>query len=63
MRATVQEVNVRYQLLAQRLHPNKHDTEVTGMTPEEAVELLKMVKNAQQYLRKKRGVSRNYNRE
>ena len=34
---TVREVNVRYRFLARRLHPDKHDTEVTGIKPEEAV--------------------------
>ena len=48
---TVPEVNVRYRFLARRLHPDKHDTEVTGMTSEEAVETFKLVNNAQQYLR------------
>ena len=51
MGVTVREVNLRYRLLAQRLHPDKHDTEVTGMTSEEAVEMFKLVNNAQQYLR------------
>ena len=39
MEVTVREVNMRYRFLARRLHPNKHDTEVTGMTSEEAVEM------------------------
>ena len=51
MGVTVREVNVRYRFLARRLHPNKHDTEVTGMTSEEAVEMFKLVNKAQQYLR------------
>ena len=37
--------------LARILHPDKHDPEVTGMTSEEAVELFKLVNNAQQFLR------------
>ena len=36
--ASVREVNVRYQFLARRLHPSKHDPEEMGMTSEEAVE-------------------------
>ena len=48
---TRREVNVRYRFLARRLHPNKHDPEVTGMTSEEAVELFKRVNNAQQIIR------------
>ena len=51
MGVTVREVNVRYRFLARRLHPDIHDTEVTGLTSEEAVETFKLVNNAQQYLR------------
>ena len=36
----VWEVKVRYRLLAQKLRPCKHDTEVVGMKAEEAVEFL-----------------------
>ena len=50
MGVTVREVNVRYRFLARIIHPEKHDTEVTGVTSEEAVELFNLVKNAQQYL-------------
>ena len=46
-----QLIFVRYRLLARRLHPDKHDTEATGMTSEEAVEMFKLVNNAQKYLR------------
>ena len=46
-----QLIFVRYRFLARRLHPDKHDTEATGMTSEEAVEMFKLVNNAQQYLR------------
>ena len=48
---TRRAVNIRYRFLACRLHPNKHDPEVTGMTSEEAVELFKRVNNAQQIIR------------
>ena len=48
---TAREVQVRYQLLARQLHPDKHDTEETGMTSEEAVELFELVNNAQDHLR------------
>ena len=51
MGVTVREVNVRYRFLARRLHPDRHDTEVTGMTSEEAVETFNLVNNAEQYLR------------
>ena len=51
MGVTMREVNVRYRFLAQRLHPDKQDTEVTEMTSEEAVETFKLMNNAQQYLR------------
>ena len=51
MGVTVREVNVKYRFLARRLHPDKHDTEVTGMTSEEAVETFKSVNNTQQYSR------------
>ena len=51
MGITVQEVNVRYQLLEQILHPERHNREVMGMTSEETVDTFKLVKNAQQYLR------------
>ena len=37
--------------LARQLHPDKHDPEETGMTSEEAVELFKLVNNAQEHLR------------
>ena len=48
MGVTVREVNVQYLFLAWRLHSDKHDTEVTGMTSEEAVELFKLVNSTQQ---------------
>ena len=48
---TVREVNIRYRYLARKLHPDKHDPEISGMTSEEAVELFKLVNNAQQFLR------------
>ena len=47
---TRREVNVRYRFLACRLHPDKHDPEVTVMTSEEAVELFERVNNAQQIM-------------
>ena len=50
MNATVREVKIRYRTLARRLHPDKHDPNVTGLTSEEAVELFKLVNNAQQFL-------------
>ena len=50
MGSTVREVYVQYRFLAQILHPNKHDTDVTGMKSEEAVDIFKLVINAQQYL-------------
>ena len=62
MGVTVQEFIVRYRFLAQRLHTDKNDTEATGMTSEEAVELFKLVNNAKKNLRQKLGVSRHYNR-
>ena len=51
MSVTVHKVNVRYQFLACILRPKKYDTELTGMTSEGAVEMFKLVNNAQQYLR------------
>ena len=48
---TGREINVRYIFLARRLHPDKHDPEITGMTSEEAVEQFKRVNNAQQFIR------------
>ena len=51
MGVTVRKVNVQYRFLARRLHPDNQDTEVTGMTSEEAVEMFNLVNNAQQYLR------------
>ena len=48
---TRREINVRYRFLARRLHQDKHDPEITGMTSEEAVELFKRVNNAQQFIR------------
>ena len=51
MGVTVRKVNVRYIFLARRLHPDKHDTEVTGITSMEAVEMFKLVNNAQKYMR------------
>ena len=48
---TVREINMQYQFLSRRLHPNKHETEVTVMTSEEALEMLKLVNIVQQYLR------------
>ena len=41
---------MRYRLLARQLHPDKHDTEGTLMTAAEAVELFKIVNNAQNHL-------------
>ena len=51
MVVTVREVNVQYRLLAQIIHPKIHDTEVTGMTSEEAVDIFKLINNAQKHLR------------
>ena len=51
MGVTVREGNVQYRFLVRRLHPDKHDTEATGMVSEESVEMFKLVNNAQQYLR------------
>ena len=48
--ATVREVNVRYWFLDHQLHPDKHDPEETGITSEEAVEIFRLVNNAQQFL-------------
>ena len=47
---TVSEVKVRYRFLARQLHSEKHDTEVTGMTEAEAVDLFKLVNNVQEHL-------------
>ena len=47
---TVREVKARYILLERKLHPDKHDTEVKGMTSSEAAELFKIVNNAQEHL-------------
>ena len=51
MGVTVRKVNVQYRFLARRLHPDKHNTEATGMVSEESVEIFKLVNNTQQYLR------------
>ena len=51
MGVILQEVNVRYLFLARKLHPNKNDTEVTGMASEGVVELFKLANNLQQHLR------------
>ena len=48
---TVREINMQYQFLSRRLRPDKHETEVTVMTSEEALEMLKLVNIVQQYLR------------
>ena len=48
--ATVREAKIWYRTLERRLHPDKHDPSVTGMTSEEAVEFFKLVNNAQQFL-------------
>ena len=48
--AKVREVKIRYRTLARIPHPNKHNPNVTGLTSEEAVELFKLVNNAQQFL-------------
>ena len=44
---TVLEVNVQYRFLAQRIHPDKHNIEVTVMMSEKAVDLFKLANNAQ----------------
>ena len=48
---TVREVKLRYQLLARQIYPDKHDSEVTGITSEESVELFKLVNSMQVQLR------------
>ena len=48
---TVREVKLRYQLLARQIYPDKHDSEVTGITSEEYVELFKLVNSMQVQLR------------
>ena len=47
---TVREVNVWYWYLARKIHPDKHNPEISGMTTEEAVDLFKLVNNAQQFI-------------
>ena len=51
MGVTVNEVNVWYWFLARIIYRDKHDTDAIGMTSDEAVEMFKLVNNAQQYLR------------
>ena len=46
----VREVKARCRFLAQQLHSDKHDIEVTGMTEAEAVELFKLINNAHDHL-------------
>ena len=46
----VWEVKARYRFLAQKLYPDKQDTEVTVMTAAESVELFKLVNTAQDHL-------------
>ena len=48
---TDREVQARYRFLTQQLHPDKHDSEETGMKSEEAEELFKLFNNAQEHLR------------
>ena len=48
---TGREVQLRNRFLARQLHPDKHDTDETGMTSEEAVELFTLVNNVQEHLR------------
>ena len=47
---TVRDVNVQYRYLARKLHPNKHNPDILEMTSKEAVDVFKLVNNAQQFL-------------
>ena len=44
MGVTVHKVNMRYQFLAHRNHPNKHDKETPDTKSEKAVQMSKLVK-------------------
>ena len=49
-RVTVREFNVRYRYLSRQLHPENYDSLITGTTPEEVVDLFKLINNTHQLL-------------
>ena len=51
MGVKLRKVNEQYRFLAHRLHPEKHDTEATGMKSEEEIEMFELANNAQKYPR------------
>ena len=50
---TYAEVKAQYRSRALRLHPDKHNSDRTGLSNEEAEELFKLYNNAHSYLKTK----------
>ena len=51
--ATEREVKIKYRQLSRKYHPDKHNSEETGITDEEAADFFKLINNAQAYLRER----------
>lgn len=49
--ASESEVKVKYRQLSRIYHPDKHDSEKTGISDNEASEFFKLINNAQAHLR------------
>ena len=48
--ASETEIKVHYRQLAQKYHPDKNDTTLTGLTATEASDFFKLLNNANEYL-------------
>ena len=51
--ATITEVTANYRAQARIYHPDKHNSERTGMTDGEAMQYFQMLGNARDYLKSK----------
>ena len=49
--ASKTEIKVHYRQLAHTYHPDKNNTNITGLTAEDASEFFKLLNNANDYLR------------
>ena len=49
--ASDMEIKVHYRQLARKYHPDKNDTNVTGLTTTKASDFFKLLNNANEYLK------------
>jgi DnaJ domain len=51
--ASEMEIKVHYRQLARKYHPDKNDTNLTGLTTTEASDFFKLLNNANEYLKER----------